>query len=434
MSATALRISSSINAQVHTKSLQAFTETLTQKVHHAPAQFSSYSHCGSSLAAMVTPGLRRIGTTPMTSKFHRHFSTTTTTTQCQLRTDIWNRNFARLYARRMLELAALAAAARHIATTGTHADAHGIALPEKWQDWELRDWTDDLMATLGTTKWQRLWSSTKRLVSLTCLLAPMVVLYPLSLVSPRIHDFSWTYALWGIEQAGPTLIKLVQWATTRQDLFSPEFCLHFGKLRDDTVGHSWAETQRILQEELGENFADLVTITSAQNQPIGSGCIAQVYQGILLKDTVKYPKGTEIALKIQHPGIWNKVCVDFYLLAKVADWLEGLPRLNLKYLSLADTVRQFRDIMLPQLDLRIEAKNLQRFNADFANDSGVTFPHPLEELTTSRVLVETFVHGTPIMEFTKAPVELRRQVASIGLKTTLNMIFLKDFIHGDLHP
>jgi len=114
--------------------------------------------------------------------------------------------------------------------------------------------------------------------------------------------------------------------------------------------------------------------------------------------------------------------------------LESLPKLNLKYLSLADTVKQFRDIMLPQLDLRIEAKNLQRFNSDFSNDDNVTFPHPLEEVTTSRVLTETFIRGTPIMEYTKAPVEMRKQIAAIGLKTTLNMIFLKDFIHGDLHP
>ncbi|CAB9503378.1 protein kinase UbiB (Partial), partial [Seminavis robusta] len=156
--------------------------------------------------------------------------------------------------------------------------------------------------------------------------------------------------------------------------------------------------------------------------------------GRLLEGTSKYPAGTEIALKVQHPGIWHKVCVDFYLLAKIAKFLEGLPKLNLKYLSLADTVRQFRDIMLPQLDLRIEAANLQRFNQDFRNDDSVTFPHPLEELTTSRVLTETFVHGTPIMEYTKASVDMRRQVAKIGLETTLNMIFLKDFIHGDLHP
>jgi hypothetical protein len=372
-----------------------------------------------SVTAMITPGLRRA---PVTTSTTRNSSQQ----QQQQTQEIWRGNFARLYARRMLELAALAAASQRFVSELEAA----IDKPSKWKDWEYRDWTDDLLASLGTTKWDRFWTSARRIASLACLATPLAIMMPLSYVSETCHRWSWDYALWGIEQAGPTLIKLVQWATTRQDLFSPEFCLHFGKLRDETQGHSFAATQLILAEEFVGTGREPSQWLEMDPKPIGSGCIAQVYRGRLIKGTSKYPAGTEIAVKIQHPGIWHKVCVDFYLLAKVAKFLEGLPRLNLKYLSLADTVRQFRDIMLPQLDLRIEAANLQRFNQDFRNDDNVTFPHPITELTTSRVLTETFIAGTPIMEYTSAPADMRRQIAAIGLRTTLNMIFLKDFIHG----
>jgi aarF domain-containing kinase len=123
-----------------------------------------------------------------------------------------------------------------------------------------------------------------------------------------------------------------------------------------------------------------------------------------------------------------KVCVDFYILHKVAKWFEGLPYLNLEMLSLSDTVRQFRDVMLPQLDLTLEADHLRRFNQDFANDNTVVFPRALNELTTTQVLTETFIDGIPVMEWTKegSPTEEREMLALIGLETTLKMIFLNE--------
>jgi aarF domain-containing kinase len=124
------------------------------------------------------------------------------------------------------------------------------------------------------------------------------------------------------------------------------------------------------------------------------------------------------------------------MLHKIAKLFEAIPMLNLEYLSLSDTVRQFRDVMLPQLDLTLEADHLRRFNKDFSGDNKVAFPRALDELTTTQVLTETFCEGTPIMEYTKVgtPVKERQQLAIIGLETTLKMIFLNDFVHGDLHP
>lgn len=81
-------------------------------------------------------------------------------------------------------------------------------------------------------------------------------------------------------------------------------------------------------------------------------------------------------------------------------------------------------------DLTLEAKHLARFNRDFGDDPTVSFPHPINDLTTPRVLTETFIHGTPILNFVNAPEEERKQVALLGLTTTLKMIFLHDFLHG----
>jgi len=343
----------------------------------------------------------------------------------------WKKNFSRLYARRMLELAAAMAAAQVIRSKAEPFDV--VSKPMEWKDWERKDWDETALASVGNTKLSRFWMATKRVIDLVVLASPFIALVPLSYVSDKAHKASWDYALWGIEKAGPTWIKLTQWASTRQDLFSPKFCNHFRKLQDDTDGHSWEETKKILMDQFGEKGVEALDIKST---PIGSGCIAQVYQGRLKEPSVRYPKGTKVAIKVQHPGIWNKVCVDFYIFHKIAKFLEGLPKLNLEFLSLVDTVQQFRDVMIPQLDLNIEASHLKRFNQNFANDDQVLFPRPLDELSSRKVLVETFCEGTPIINYVKdgKPKQEKELLAHIGLRMILQMIFLHDFIHGDLHP
>jgi hypothetical protein len=229
------------------------------------------------------------------------------TTPSKLAEDLphrWRRNISRLYARRILEIAAASAATRRFI-----AELEEHKKPTAWISWERKDWTDELLASLGRNKVERVYAAISRLVTLALIAAPLVILWPVSLFVDSAKQWSWNYALWGLEEAGPTFVKLTQWATTRPDLFSPEFCDHFGKLRDDTVGHTWAETKKILEEDLGE----LASYIQLENEPIGSGCIAQVYKGRLLKASGQYPEGSEVALKIQHPNIWNVRTTYYYI-------------------------------------------------------------------------------------------------------------------------
>jgi aarF domain-containing kinase len=345
---------------------------------------------------------------------------TTTTAAASAR---WLHCRARLYARYLLTLAAAQTASLNHRTRLEEGSMNQLT-PLEWNDWSRKEWSAELLQRLGSNPVTRVWNATKRVLQLALLATPLLVVLPFSFYSQRLEQWSWSYALWGIEQAGPTFIKLTQWATTRQDLFSPEFCQYFGKLRDETIGHTWQETLEILQSAQ-EEFTHVVTM---ETTPIGSGCIAQVYRGTLLQACGQHPAGTEIAIKVQHPGIWHKVCVDFYLFDKLAGFLEGLPGFNLQYLSLRDTIRQFRDIMLPQLDLTLERNHLKRFLRDFSGDEQVSFPRPIDELTSTRVLTETFVHGRPIMEFTgpDTPQAVKVELANLGLNTTLKMMFVHD--------
>eukprot|EP00547_Thalassionema_nitzschioides_P007766 CAMPEP_0194222286 /NCGR_PEP_ID=MMETSP0156-20130528/32555_1 /TAXON_ID=33649 /ORGANISM="Thalassionema nitzschioides, Strain L26-B" /LENGTH=572 /DNA_ID=CAMNT_0038953009 /DNA_START=33 /DNA_END=1751 /DNA_ORIENTATION=+ len=370
----------------------------------------------------------------------------------------WNTNFSRLYARRMLELLAGSAAFYSLnqkdktSADALLAEARNIAKPSDWLRYHenQKDWTKEMMDSLGTSSVGRWTMAFSRLINLGLLASPLLIMAPLSFIptptlfsSPnkeeairrsnsKFHDLMWDYMLFAIEAAGPTFIKFIQWATTRQDLFSQEFCSHFGQLHDSTRGHSWKFTNELLEKELGKDWKSLVQIES---EPVGSGCIAQVYKGVLQASTPTMPKGSTVAVKVQHPNIWDKVCVDFFILQHIANTFESIPFLNLDYLSVRDTVDQFAQAMLPQLDLVLEGKHLQRFSRNFADNPQVEFPIPIEELTTPKILVESFCEGTPILKYGKDKDEkTKEEIAMLGLKTTLTMIFLHDFVHGDLHP
>ena len=133
----------------------------------------------------------------------------------------WKKNFSRLYARRMLELAAAAAAAEVLRSKCEAIDV--VSKPIEWKDWERKDWDNTALASVGDTKWSRFCMATKRIIDLVVLASPFMIIVPLSFVSDRVHKASWDYALFAIEKAGPTWIKLTQWASTRQDLFTPKF-------------------------------------------------------------------------------------------------------------------------------------------------------------------------------------------------------------------
>mmetsp|Transcript_29289 Transcript_29289/g.33982 ORF Transcript_29289/g.33982 Transcript_29289/m.33982 type:complete len:599 (+) Transcript_29289:241-2037(+) len=364
-------------------------------------------------------------------------------------------NISKLYARRLLTVAALSASTM---TMKTRLEEAFIPKPTEWSTVDLaeqRKAFGENISSLGKSSISRVWAAGSRIFNLACLASPLSVLVPLSYITgsnSSVTNYTWNYATWSIEKAGPTFIKLMQWATTRHDLFPAEFITRFAALQDNTRGHKWKDTAKALEEAFGPNYHELLefenalsntsTLTKSHRSkdkfvPIGSGCVAQVYKAKLKQPMNLVPKGTEVAIKVTHPNILHKVCVDFYILNKITSLMERIPYINLDYLSMKDSVEQFRDIMLPQLDLRVEANNLKRFRRDFAGDQKVAFPTPIDELTSENVLVESFIHGETILEFCaegRRTMKEREELAKNGLEAVMKMIFLYDFVHGDLHP
>ncbi|KAH8046296.1 kinase [Aureococcus anophagefferens] len=210
---------------------------------------------------------------------------------------------------------------------------------------------------------------------LTCLGASAVSLGVVCLneaapLPSALVEAYWRYAIWAVETAGPTFVKLAQWASTRPDMFDAALCARFAVLHDATTPHAWAHTAEVMASAFGDDWARRVEL---EQETIGSGCIAQVYRG--------FCDGRKVAVKVCHPQIQEKVSADMRILAYFARWLGG-----------KELVGAFGALMRDQMDLRIEARNLERFTANFGKerDVDVVFTHNFihADLHPGNVLVD----------------------------------------------
>lgn len=106
---------------------------------------------------------------------------------------------------------------------------------------------------------------------------PLLTLYPLAMCSQTMEKVWFSSLLRLVTFAGPTFIKLGQWASTRRDLFSPTFCNTLGSLHHDAACHSWKHTTEIMCRAFGESWQEWCEMET--QQAVHSGCIGQVYRG-----------------------------------------------------------------------------------------------------------------------------------------------------------
>ncbi|EOD32125.1 ABC1 kinase family protein [Emiliania huxleyi CCMP1516] len=239
---------------------------------------------------------------------------------------------------------------------------------------------------------------------------------------PQLEEVWWSWCIATLERTGALAIKLAQWASSRPDLFSSRVCGRLQHLQDHTQPHSLEATEAALDAAFGPGWRSVLRIAP---HPVGSGCIAQVHRGELLRDGEWGP----VAVKVLHPQVGRYIRADGALLRLVCGGLQRLPR------------------------VRSEADNLRRFRANFARAGGgappVDFPDPVGGYVARpalcrvvrgearAVLVESWVDGVPMIEWAAGLAETaeeRQQLCNTGIDAFCEMLFVHNFVHGDLHP
>ena len=229
-----------------------------------------------------------------------------------------------------------------------------------------------------------------------------------------------------LEQLGPAFVKLGQLLSTRGDLLPPSYLEALGRLQDDVEPFSFADVERVVQQELGVRLSKGFSRFDAE--PIAAASLGQVHRAAL-RD------GREVAVKIQRPGIREQVAEDIAVMNDIGEFLDGHMGEDRQF-DFADTVREFRRTLTQELDYRREAQNMVRLAGNLSGFARIVVPRPVDDFTTARVLTMEFIAGRKITSITPL---MRQDIDGPRLATDLfraylHQIIIDGFFHADPHP
>ncbi|MCX8073012.1 MAG: AarF/UbiB family protein [Candidatus Binatia bacterium] len=223
---------------------------------------------------------------------------------------------------------------------------------------------------------------------------------------------------------GATFIKIGQIVSSRSDLLPASFARELAALQDRVPPFPWATVRTIVETELGRPLAELFAEFS--DEPVAAASVAQVHRAVW-RDS-----GEIVAVKVRRPDVLEKIQLDRAVLLFCSRWLERLfPSLRL--VSLHMQMAQFCDAVERQVHFENEARNNERFRANFAGDPDISFPRLLREACTDAVLVMEFIDGLQEADLDHAALDRNRIVAA-GVRCVGKMVFEHGFVHADLHP
>jgi len=229
-----------------------------------------------------------------------------------------------------------------------------------------------------------------------------------------------------LEELGPTFVKLGQVLSTRPDLLSPSWIAELERLHSEVAPISFDELLPEVEKALGRSPFNV--FAEVERAPYAAASIAQVHRA-------KLPSGAPVVLKIRRPGISAKVTADLRLLDHLANLIEHEMPEARRYAPV-QVVAQFRRSLQRELDLAIEARHIDRFARNFADDPHILIPKVYWEFTSSAMNVQEYVagiRGTDLPAIAAADLD-RKLLAARGCDAVLKMILVDGFFHADPHP
>ncbi|MCE5317293.1 MAG: hypothetical protein LLG04_08015 [Parachlamydia sp.] len=229
-----------------------------------------------------------------------------------------------------------------------------------------------------------------------------------------------------LQKLGPTFIKLGQMLSSQVEFLSPSDQESLSKLEDNVEGFPFEEIEKIVTTELGVKLKD--AFLEFEREPLAAASLSQVHKAVL-------HSGRVVAVKVQRPGIKEKVIEDLNFLQQVAKFFDK-NKLFPKHYYWEDKIKSLRTALLNELDFLKEANNLTIFAANMKEFEWLTVPLPVKDYTTARVLTMEYVSSRkittlhPLIKMDLDGDKLSEELFNAYLK----QIFIDGFVHIDPHP
>ena len=229
---------------------------------------------------------------------------------------------------------------------------------------------------------------------------------------------------------GPTYIKAGQVLASRPDIVRADYMEELATLQDDVPAFPTRVAFDIMERELGgrklEEVFELIT-----PKPIAAASLGQVYKARLRQAY----GGSDVAIKVQRPGIEPVIYRDLWLLRVLAFAVNAVAvqRLGCDAVTIID---EFGEKLLEELDYKLEARNMADFGENFANDPAVKIPIAYPPLSSGRMLTMEWIDGircTDAAGIAAAGVDVQAFIRS-GVVSGLRQLLEHGLFHGDPHP
>lgn len=229
-----------------------------------------------------------------------------------------------------------------------------------------------------------------------------------------------------LEDLGPTYAKLGQIMSMRSDMLPESYCKELTKLQAEVKPLPFSQILPVIEEELGGKASQF--FLKIDEKPVGSASIAQVHPAVLIT-------GEEVVIKVQRPAIRETMAEDIVLMHKAVRLLKiamGTGDL-IDFNALIDELWK---ITQEEMDFLKEAGNYKLFAEKHKDIQYVTCPVVIEALSTEKLIVMSYLSGTPIDQLATL-LSLGYDMTEIGEKAAENyckQILDDGFFHADPHP
>jgi ubiquinone biosynthesis protein len=219
-------------------------------------------------------------------------------------------------------------------------------------------------------------------------------------------------------------IKVGQLISIMANFLPDAFREELRGLQDQVPPRPYEDIEARLREEFGgraptEVFAEFASV------PVASASIGQVH-------VARLPTGERVAVKVQYPDIEEIVRTDLRALKRIF----GLLRWFMPDYGFDTIYREIREMVLAELDFRLEAAAMQKIAGNFQGRPNVRFPKVMAAFSTARVLTTEWIEGAKVADLERLQAEHidRRKAAQICVASYCQQIFVDGLYHADPHP
>jgi predicted unusual protein kinase regulating ubiquinone biosynthesis (AarF/ABC1/UbiB family) len=223
-----------------------------------------------------------------------------------------------------------------------------------------------------------------------------------------------------LEQLGTTYLKLGQLLSSRPDLLPDVYIEELGKLVDDVPPFPFAEVERIVHEDLGDDV-----VVNLEPEPLAAASIAQIHAALLAD-------GRDVVLKVRRPGVVEQVDVDLDVIRSAVRFLERRSE-TAQLLQLEALADELAVHLRAELDFVEEASNAELVGTLVAEYDDILVPEVIRPHVTERVLVLERIRGKKVGPDHGLPHEQAERLASDFFRAYIRQVTLAGVYHADPH-